>query len=95
VASRPYRVAFAAPAARDLAALVKRPPAGNLLRRIDQALLSLAADPRPAAARKLVASEEGWRLRVGDYRILYDINDAERAVTVGRILHRREAYRDP
>jgi len=95
VASRPYRVALAAPAARDLTALVKRPPAGNLLQRIDQALLALALAPRPPAARKLVANEEGWRLRVGDYRILYDINDAERVVTVGRILHRREAYRDP
>jgi mRNA interferase RelE/StbE len=86
---------FTAPAARDFAALVKRPPAGNLLQRIDQAFLSLAEDPRPAGARKLVANEEGWRLRVGDYRILYDIEDTTRVVTVGRILHRSAAYRNP
>jgi mRNA interferase RelE/StbE len=84
----------AAPAARDLAALLKRPPAGNLLQRIDQALRGLAEDPRPPGARKLVGNEEGRRLRIGDYRILYDVNDTDRVVTVGRILHRSEAYRD-
>lgn len=95
MSSGPYQVAVAAPAARDLAALVRRPPAGNLLQRIQQAILSLAEDPRPPGARKLVGAEEGWRLRIGDYRILYDINDDDKVVTIGRILHRSDAYRDP
>jgi len=57
------------------------------------ALNSLKEQPRPKGTRKLVGQKNEWRLRVGDYRILYEINDSERMVRIFRIVHRREAYR--
>ncbi|MBI2872364.1 MAG: type II toxin-antitoxin system RelE/ParE family toxin [Chloroflexi bacterium] len=52
------------------------------------------ASPRPIGAAKLKGQEgEGWRVRVGDYRVLYTISDQEGIVRVYRIKHRREAYR--
>lgn len=53
----------------------------------------LARDPRPSGSRKLVGSERDWRLRVGDYRVLYEIEDAGKIVRVLHVNHRREAYR--
>ena len=49
-------------------------------------------NPRPIGCIKLRASE-GWRLRIGDYRIIYDINDDEKVVVLRRVGHRREVYR--
>jgi mRNA interferase RelE/StbE len=43
--------------------------------------------------RKLVGAIEGWRIRVGDYRILYQIDAAAQTVTIVRVKHRREVYR--
>jgi mRNA interferase RelE/StbE len=80
VARRPYRVEVTGPAARDLVALAKRPPTGNLLQRIDEAILSFADAPRPPGAKKLSGQDSIWRLRVGDYRILYEVGDQERRV---------------
>jgi mRNA interferase RelE/StbE len=61
-------------------------------KRIDAAILSLAADPRPHGCRKLSGSEE-YRVRVGDYRILYEILDAVLRVLVVKVGHRRDVYR--
>jgi mRNA interferase RelE/StbE len=52
----------------------------------------LRENPRPPDAKKLKGAV-GYSLRVGVYRVLYDINDAERKTTIFRIKHRREAYR--
>jgi mRNA interferase RelE/StbE len=60
--------------------------------RIAVALVRLSHDPRPAAAKKLV-NEDNFRLRVGDYRIIYEVRDQELLVLVVRIGHRREIYR--
>jgi mRNA interferase RelE/StbE len=62
------------------------------LDRILEAIVRLAENPRPVGARKL-SDRPGWRVRVGDYRVLYTIDDAARMVRVYRIAHRREAYR--
>ena len=67
-----------------------RPPA--IARKISQAFRTLEANPRSHQSVKL-SGGEGYRLRVGDYRILYEIDDPERKVRVYRIKHRREAYR--
>jgi mRNA interferase RelE/StbE len=53
----------------------------------------LAENPRPPGCRKLVGGEGDWRLRVGDYRVLYEINDTRKVVRVLHVKHRREAYR--
>jgi len=55
-------------------------------------LLSLAANPRPFGSQKLT-NEEGYRIRAGDFRILYRIDDRAKEVIIYRIKHRREAYR--
>mgnify|MGYP001209456059 CR=1 FL=1 len=62
-------------------------------KRIVRAMKDLARDPRPSGSRKLVGSERDWRLRVGDYRVLYEIEDAGKIVRVLHAKHRREAYR--
>ncbi len=61
--------------------------------RIVAAIRALAGNPRPPGCRKLANSENDWRIRVGDHRVLYEIDDEKRAVRVMRIRHRREAYR--
>ncbi len=61
--------------------------------RLGAAISALAADPRPAAATRLVGTPNGYRLRVGDYRVLYDLSDRDLTVLVLRVAHRREAYR--
>ena len=64
----------------------------RLAQRINEAILGLANEPRPVGAKKLMGVE-GYRIRVGDYRILYVVNDASRLIIVYRVKHRREAYR--
>lgn len=60
--------------------------------RVRDAILSLAENPRPPGARKLT-DREGWRLRVGPYRVIYEIDDANRIVTVLDVGHRGDIYR--
>jgi mRNA interferase RelE/StbE len=62
-------------------------------KRVDAALRSLLENPRPSGTKKLSGSRHDWRIRVGDYRILYEVDDEGRVVTIWRIAHRREAYR--
>jgi mRNA interferase RelE/StbE len=64
------------------------------LKRIDVRLQALCLNPRPRGSAKLKGKEsEGWRLRIGDYRVLYQIDDKENVVRIYTIKHRREAYR--
>lgn len=65
---------------------------GPLRDRIRAAIDALASDPRPPGAVKL-AGRDDYRVRVGDHRIVYAIDDRHRLVIVGRIAHRREVYR--
>ncbi len=60
--------------------------------RLYETMRSLAENPRPPGCVKLEGGE-GWRVRFGDYRIVYLVVDAQRTVTVVRVRHRREAYR--
>lgn len=64
-----------------------------ILQRVNKKILALRDDPRPPGVRKLIGDLEGWRVRVGDYRIVYQIDDDEQTVTIVRVKHRREAYR--
>ncbi|MBA2633588.1 MAG: type II toxin-antitoxin system RelE/ParE family toxin [Chloroflexi bacterium] len=82
-----YSVQFLPSAARELSKLepaVRR----RLARRIDR----LAQDPR-AGAVKLRGAEHTWRVRVGDHRILYQIQDDRLLILVIRVAHRRDVYR--
>ncbi len=60
--------------------------------RVSRRILSLEDNPRPRGARKLSGREE-YRLRVGDYRVIYIIDDQALTVTVFVVGHRREVYR--
>ena len=62
-------------------------------KRIRRKLLSLSENPRPREYKKLQDEEDKYRIRVGDYRILYSIDDGQKTVLINRIVHRREAYR--
>jgi mRNA interferase RelE/StbE len=87
VTSDPYQIRLHPQAARAFQRLQK--PIRN---RIAAAIDALADDPRPTGTTKL-AGRDDYRVRVGDYRIVYAVDDAERLVLIGRIAHRREVYR--
>jgi mRNA interferase RelE/StbE len=61
--------------------------------RIIPYIRALAENPRPSSWRKLTGSKKDWRIRIGDYRVLYEIDERAKAVKVMRVRHRREAYR--
>jgi mRNA interferase RelE/StbE len=81
------RVTLAPSAARQLR---KFDP--DVRRRLQAAIELLAIDPRPPAATRLVGGSGEWRVRTGNYRIVYEINDNELVVLVLRMGHRREIY---
>lgn len=60
--------------------------------RVLEKVAALAAEPRPAACRKLVAGDDLYWLRVGDYRIVYFVDDGSQRVVISRVAHRREVY---
>ncbi len=71
----------------------RRSLSDQVQRRIREALLTLETDPRPTGAVKLSGERNRWRVRIGDYRILYAVDDALQQVLVLRIAHRRDVYR--
>jgi mRNA interferase RelE/StbE len=64
----------------------------NVLSRVVRKLEALADIPRPAGCKKLKGYKDQWRFRVGDWRVVYIIDDAAKVVSVTRIAHRREVY---
>lgn len=85
--SESYSVLLTRPARKDLDRLDRQ-----TLNRLAPQIDALASDPRPAGCLKVKGEQNLWRIRVGDYRIGYEIDDAAREVTVIRIGHRREFY---
>ncbi len=83
-----YRITIAPAAARQLR---KFDP--QVRRRIQAALELLSSNPRPPAATQLVGGAGEWRVRTGDYRIVYEIKEEELVVLVLRVGHRREIYK--
>lgn len=58
-----------------------------------KAIVALSHDPRPAGVKRLVGSERDWRIRIGEHRIIFAIDDVGHRVTVLRVQHRRDVYR--
>lgn len=83
-----YEVLLERAAERDLKALT-----ANLFQRIVPRIRDLAHNPRPPGCHKIVGSKNDWRIRIGDYRVIYEIDDRKKLVKVMRIRHRREVYR--
>jgi mRNA interferase RelE/StbE len=82
-----YTVLILRRAQKELAGLTDEP-----YERVKSAIQALADNPRPSGCKKL-AGREGWRIRVGDYRVVYEIDDQQRALTVLHIGHRKDIYR--
>jgi mRNA interferase RelE/StbE len=87
VSGRRYRVEFTTAAAKELRKLD-----AGFRRRLLVGIGDLEADPRPAGCKKLVGAEDAWRIRIGDYRVIYELADDVLLVTVVRVAHRREIY---
>ncbi len=83
-----YRVLLERAAEKDLSRL-----SSEIHDRVIAAIQALANNPRPPGCRKLAGSKHDWRIRVGGYRVIYEIADAIRVVRVNRVRHRREVYR--
>jgi mRNA interferase RelE/StbE len=83
-----YAVTFARSARRELEDLQPR-DIDRVLARIE----ALAGQPRPSGAKKLQGAQQLWRIRVGDHRVVYTIDDRKRGVDIIRIRHRRDVYR--
>ena len=66
---------------------------GSARRRIEGVIALLAQDPRPPSAVMLVGRANTWRVRTGDYRVIYEIDDGVLTVLVVAVGHRREVYR--
>jgi mRNA interferase RelE/StbE len=83
-----YRVLLERTAEKDLSRL-----SSEIFKRVVVAIQGLAANPRPPGCRKLTGSRHDWRIRIGDYRVVYEIADEIRVIRVNRVRHRREVYR--
>ena len=83
-----YIITISKPALKVLRSL---PP--NMVARVGAAIEGLKEEPRPAGCKKLVGREELWRIRVGDHRVVYTVDDGIRVVDIRRIGHRGDIYR--
>ena len=83
----PYTVSLSLRAQRETRRLDRQ-----ILARIARAIDSLAENPRPSGCLKVKTADALWRIRVGDWRIGYEIDDVARTVTIITVGHRREFY---
>ena len=83
-----YDILFARSARKELEAL-SPPDQRRVFRRIER----LSQEPRPPGCRKLEGAEDLWRIRIGDHRDIYAIDDTRRVVDIVAVRHRSDAYR--
>jgi mRNA interferase RelE/StbE len=82
-----YSISFARSARKELESL-----SAKLVQRIFPTIEALAKEPRPKGCRKLTTEKDLWRIRVGDYRVIYAIYDAKQAIDIIAVRHRSKAY---
>lgn len=82
-----YAITFARSARKELEAL-----SNSLIKRIFSKIEALKALPRPSGCKKLHGANDLWRIRVGDYRVIYSINDIKLKVDIIAVRHRSQAY---
>ncbi len=83
-----YSIVWKSSASKELRKLPK-----PIITRIVAAVLDLGTEPRPDGVRKLTASEDTYRIRVGDYRIIYTIFDTRLVIEIIKVRDRKEAYK--
>ena len=83
-----YRIVIKKSAARELESLPSR-----ILSSVTKAILNLSFQPRPAGCKKL-KGQSGylWRIRIGDYRVIYSIDDVVKIIDVQKVGHRKDIY---
>ena len=84
-----YKILLANSAQKDLDKL-----RGKIWQRISTSISDLSVNPRPPGCTKLRGGEQAYRLCISDYRVLYDIDDSNQTITILRVKHRRDVYRD-
>jgi len=84
-----YKILLLPSGQRDLDDITDK----KLLLRLKESMLSLKSDTRPHGCIKLLDKESGHRIRVGDYRYCYRIDDTSREVFIYRVKHRKDVYR--
>ncbi|MEY2976449.1 MAG: type II toxin-antitoxin system RelE family toxin [Prochlorotrichaceae cyanobacterium] len=84
-----YRIKFKASAAKEFRKL----PA-NIQKRLQIPINALRNDPRPSGSIKLKGSEQLYRIRLGDYRVVYSVDDTIQVIFITRVRHRRDVYKD-
>lgn len=83
-----YRIVVSRSAEKDLKRL-----STSIFKRIAVKVDALAENPRPSGSKKLKGTQdELWRVRVGDYRIIYEIGDELKLVDIRRVRHRKDVY---
>jgi len=82
-----YRVLLTSSAKKELLRLPD-PIIARILPKIE----GLATKPRPHGCKKLRDGDDAWRIRIGDYRVIYSIDDSTHVIDVSHIAHRREVY---
>jgi mRNA interferase RelE/StbE len=82
-----YIITFSRAATKEIEGLPLR-----LANRISRKIDGLEQDPRPPGCRKLRSPKELWRIRIGDYRVIYSIDDSNGVVDIVYVRHRRNAY---
>ncbi len=83
-----YSIEIKSSAEKDIGKLQR-----DICRRVAEKILLLEDNPRPPGAKHLEAPFEGYRIRIGDWRVLYIVDDTNHKVLVYSVRHRREAYR--
>jgi mRNA interferase RelE/StbE len=83
-----FMIVFARSARKELESLPDR-----IVEKVLQKIEGLANSPKPIGSRKLSGEKNMWRLRVGDYRVVYTVDDRRRLIDIVAVRHRKDAYR--
>jgi mRNA interferase RelE/StbE len=83
----PYEIQFKSSAAREFRKLIP-----EIKTRIRESINALKTEPRPIGVKKLAGENDLYRIRVGDYRVIYEIDDTTQILLVTRVRHRRDVY---
>lgn len=82
-----YSIQFRSSARKDLQ---KLPP--SILGSILESISKLAETPRPSGCKKLQGHKNLWRIRIADYRVIYEIDDKGKIIIIAAVSHRKDAY---
>jgi mRNA interferase RelE/StbE len=83
-----YRLGIKNSARKELDTLPK-----NIFLKVDAAILSLKENPFPSPQSKKLKGKDKFRLRIGDYRVVYAVDEAQKLITIYRVRHRKDIYR--